>query len=98
MRPFMQRRYGNIIKNYVRKEIEARFLELKSGSTLERKKAQSVISLALDAYISSKSDKQGVFPAALDESFVETVIDQSSTAFPLRWQRYHLKHDCLLLP
>jgi cytochrome P450 len=76
MRPFMQRRYGNIIKKYVRKEIQARFLELKSGSTLGRKKAQSVISLALDAYISSKSDTQGVFPAALDESFVETVINQ----------------------
>lgn len=76
MRPFMQRRYGNIIKNYVRNEIETRFSELNKEPVQESKRTNSVISLALNAYISSKSNKQTEPPASLDETFVETVINQ----------------------
>ncbi|KAN0108650.1 cytochrome P450 [Hyaloscypha variabilis] len=79
LRPFIQWYHGNIIKNYIRKELEQRFSELKSErleSETVAKKANSVIALALEAYISESEDKRILERPRLNDDFAETVSHQ----------------------
>ncbi|KAH8656052.1 putative cytochrome P450 [Tricladium varicosporioides] len=80
LRPFVQGYHGKVIKDYVRKELEKRFVELKEErkSLLdeENTKAKSIISLALEDYIKENKEKKIIDMAALDDSFTETVTNQ----------------------
>ncbi|KAE9378297.1 cytochrome P450 [Stipitochalara longipes BDJ] len=79
LRPFVQWYHGNIIKKYIRKELEQRFAELKAErleSETVAKKANSVIALALEAYISESEDKRILERPRLDDEFAATVTQQ----------------------
>ena len=78
-RPFVQWYHGNIIKNYIRNELEQRFTEVKAErleSETASKKANSVIALALEAYISESEDTKILQRPRLDDDFAATVSHQ----------------------
>jgi len=78
-RPFVQWYHGNIIKNYIRNELEQRFTEVKAErleSETTSKKANSVIALAIEAYISEAEDKRILQRPRLDDEFAATVSHQ----------------------
>lgn len=76
LRPLIQFYNGRVMDNYIRKELEKRFHETKTGKQgngTERKSSKankSVIALALEAYLSEKKGIDGTFVQdKLDETF-----------------------------
>lgn len=83
LRPFVQWYHGNIIKKYIRNELEQRFSELKaerlssSPPSLKSNRPNSVIALALEAYVSeSKDEKKLLKMPKLDDAFAAMVTNQ----------------------
>jgi hypothetical protein len=72
----VQKYNGDIINNYVRKELETRFAEMKKHRSVVGNSARSVISLALESYFHEKTSNIASEPQFLDESFVKTVTNQ----------------------
>lgn len=64
------------MSHYVRNQVETRYAKIEQAPGLETKKVHSAISLALDAYISNMSTTHTELPPTLEESFIETVINQ----------------------
>ncbi|GAP90257.1 putative cytochrome P450 [Rosellinia necatrix] len=82
LRPFVQRYNGYIIKQYIRKELEKQFDEIKAESGLDElhkkpKGIKSITSLALEAYLEEQQTKE-VAPKndVLDERFVTYATSQ----------------------
>ncbi|KAI1872994.1 hypothetical protein JX265_004629 [Neoarthrinium moseri] len=76
LRPFVQRYHGRIMNTYIRKELEKRFQETKrerssdlSGQT--PKSIKSVITLALEAYLSERQDNDVLQEEKLDQNFAD---------------------------
>ncbi|KAF2469381.1 cytochrome P450 [Lindgomyces ingoldianus] len=61
LRPLVQKYYGRIIKRFIRKELQARFLELQTGQTsiAKRGRAKSIIAIALEGYIAEQGNASG---------------------------------------
>lgn len=81
LRPFIQWYHGNIVKRYIRKELEQRFAELKAERLGlgggKAKKANSVIALALEAYIEKTDDKKSILELpSLDDDFAAMATHQ----------------------
>ncbi|ORX89938.1 cytochrome P450 [Clohesyomyces aquaticus] len=74
LRPFIQHQYSSIIKRYIRSELNARFDEVNSPSSLATKShSKSAISLAIQAYNSSTPQRD--IPV-LETSFAEMATNQ----------------------
>lgn len=79
IRPIVQRYYGRKMVNYINKELQRRFEELKaerktSGAAPRKlKRPLSVISLALEDYIDESKDSNILETATLDKDFAAIV-------------------------
>ncbi|EPE37167.1 Cytochrome P450 [Glarea lozoyensis ATCC 20868] len=81
-RPFIQMYYGYIMKNYIGKELEQRFADLKrqhlsSPTSQGTKKAKSIIALALEAFVEETKGKEMLEGAKLDPEFASMVTCQT---------------------
>lgn len=80
-RPFVQRYYGSVIKEYIGKELEKRFMELKTdhlahSTEKQLTKAKSIISMALEGFIEETKDKHELEETKLDPEFAKIVTNQ----------------------
>jgi hypothetical protein len=75
LRPLIQGHNGNIIKKYVRKELDNRLAEMKNEESLA-KNAHSVTSLALEGYLDEKNAVGTSSMRNMDKSFVDIVTNQ----------------------
>jgi cytochrome P450 len=78
LRPFVQKYYGNVVRRYIRNEIEERFRDLKAEriSSTPSCRAHSVISLALEASIAKDHQESTSGTARLDDDFAAIVCNQ----------------------
>jgi cytochrome P450 len=77
IRPFVQKYYARKMVNYIQKELDRRFQELKeerqSSPTVKPQRASSVISLALEAYFADNKENGIVESASLGKDFAALV-------------------------
>lgn len=78
LRPLVQWHHGNIVNNYIRKELDRRFLEMKAGREADvsgdrgsPKSMKSVTTLALEAYIAENPTVDILHKTSLDERFAQ---------------------------
>jgi hypothetical protein len=81
LRPFIQKYHGDIIKNYIRLELEQRFTELKEELLSTRtmssmKKSTSAVSLALKAFFDENRAEDILGMKRLDDRFAEILTNQ----------------------
>lgn len=83
LRPIVQWYHGNILRKYIRNELEQRWQEVKaeklgSGTSAPKsKQVKSVIALAIESYISESEDEQQVLKKPrLDDTFADGVSHQ----------------------
>jgi cytochrome P450 len=76
LRPFVQKYYGNVVRRYIRNEIEERFRDLKAEriSSTPSCRAHSVISLALEASIAKDHQESTSETARLDDTTSSTIV------------------------
>ncbi|OOG00108.1 hypothetical protein ASPCADRAFT_39900 [Aspergillus carbonarius ITEM 5010] len=77
LRPFIQRYYGRVMNKWIRKALNQRFSEMKHAQNLSSgsKRAKSIITLALEAYLESKNEHISQ-ATKLDDHFAEYVTYQ----------------------
>lgn len=75
-RPLVQRYYGHIVNNYIRRELERRFQETKAAHAVDvdgmqgkPKATKSVTTLALEAYSTETPEVDILYSERLDERF-----------------------------
>jgi hypothetical protein len=76
LRPFIQNRNSNIIKKFVREELEKRLSEMRDQGFTATKKAHSVTSLALEGYLREKKTSGVLTVGEMDQDFVDLVTNQ----------------------
>ncbi|KAJ4344810.1 uncharacterized protein N0V89_012554 [Didymosphaeria variabile] len=84
LRPVVQWYYGRILKNFIIQELQKRFDEMKlersKSNAIETKKAKSVVSLALEQYITQNQNKDphSLNDLHLDNNFAQIASNQIS--------------------
>ncbi|KAH8586510.1 cytochrome P450 [Bisporella sp. PMI_857] len=81
LRPLIQAYYDVIVKNYIRKELELRFTELKEQKISSRtvksvRKPNSSIALALEAFFNERKDTDISTMEKLDDEFADILSNQ----------------------
>ncbi|KAI1855547.1 hypothetical protein JX266_000412 [Neoarthrinium moseri] len=76
LRPFVQRYHGRIMNTYIRKELEKRFQETKRERSSDLpgrkpKSIKSVITLAIEAYLSERQENEVLEEEKLDQNFAD---------------------------
>ncbi|KAF2875734.1 cytochrome P450 [Massariosphaeria phaeospora] len=68
-RPFIQRYFSKAMDDFIRKELDQRFLELKASKSVSSGRTKSVIALALEAYMAENASKDLARMTKLDDHF-----------------------------